>query len=316
MTFSIHTYQHAGFEIIALTDSSNGTKVEIVPAHGALLHAFIIKHQGGDLNVIDSYDSLQDYQENLRDSFKNVKLSPFACRIPDAHYQWQQKEYTIGKTVAPGKAIHGLLYDAAFIVTKQETNEHFAAVTLEYNYKGEDVGYPFHYICKAVYRLLPENKLEVNTTIENHGTSAMPLMDGWHPYFTTGSPVDELELAFASTEIVEFNEQLIPTGKLLPYQDFQKSRSLAGVTLDNSFMLDFTQSPPLCILRDPRKDITISFYPGDRYPVLQIYIPSHRNSIAIESLTGAPNAFNNGMGLLTLEGGKSMVFHTAVQVKG
>jgi aldose 1-epimerase len=315
MAFSINTYQDAGFEILALIDNESNARVEIIPAHGAQLHAFIIQHKGAPLNIIDSYTSLQDYQENLPDSFKNVKLSPFACRIPDARYQWEQQTYTLQKTVAPGKAIHGLLYDAAFAVVQQDANEHFAAVILEYSYKGTDPGYPFPYTCKAEYRLEPANKLVINTTIDNQGTTAIPLMDGWHPYFTTGSPVDTLELSFASSEIVEFSAQLIPTGKLLPYSTFQESTSLAGINLDNSFILDFTQSSPLCTLHDPQKEITISFYPGKMYPILQIYIPPHRHSIAIENLTGAPNAFNNGMGLLTLDQGESMAFHTAVQVK-
>ena len=310
--FSIHTFHKAGFEIIALTDTNSGTQVEIIPAHSALLHAFRIPYNGELLNIIDSYSSLHDYQTNLPEYFKSAKLSPFACRIPANKYQWKEKEYTITKSVSPGSAIHGLLYDVPFDVILQEVDKNSATLTMYHTYKGDDAGYPFQYRCEVQYSLQPGSQLNITTIITSLSTEDIPLMDGWHPYFSTGTPVDELELQFASTQIVEFNAQLVPTGKVLPYNTFEKLTILADQSLDNSFMVDFTRQAPLCLLRDPRKQVDITFYPGTCYPVLQIYIPPHRNSIAIESLTGAPNAFNNGMGLLTLPAGESMEFSTAV----
>jgi len=305
--FSIHTFHQAGFEIIALTDTNSGTQVEIIPAHSALLHAFKIPYNGELLNIIDSYSNLHDYQTNLPEYFKSAKLSPFACRIPASKYQWQEKEYTLTKS-----AIHGLLYDVPFDVILQEVDKNSATLTLYHTYKGEDAGYPFPYRCEVQYSLQPGSQLNITTTISNLSLADIPLMDGWHPYFSTGTPVDELELQFASTQIVEFNAQLVPTGKVLPYNTFEKLTTLAGKSLDNSFMLDFTQQAPLCLLRDPQKQVDITFYPGTCYPILQIYIPPHRNSIAIEHLTGAPNAFNNGMGLLTLPAAETKEFSTAI----
>lgn len=305
--FSIDTFEKAGFEIVVLTDNNSGTQIEIIPALSAMLHAFRIPHNDGLLNIIDSYSSLHDYKQNLPEYFKSAKLSPFACRIPGGKYQWQGKEFTVQKS-----AIHGLLYDAAFEITSQTADKNNALITLSHTYKGEDAGYPFSYRCDVQYNLLPGSQLSVITTISNLSVREMPLMDGWHPYFSTGTPVDELELQFASAQIVEFNAQLVPTGKVLPYKRFEKLHSLADQALDNSFILDFTKEAPLCLLRDPQKQVDIIFYPGTCYPVLQIYIPPHRNSIAIESLTGAPDAFNNGMGLISLPAGESRVFSTAV----
>jgi aldose 1-epimerase len=41
---------------------------------------------------------------------------------------------------------------------------------------------------------------------------------------------------------------------------------------------------------------------------LQIYTPATRDSIAVENLSGAPDCFNNGMGLLLLQPGHSQIF--------
>jgi aldose 1-epimerase len=305
--FTIQTFNQDGFEIIALTDNDSGTQVEIIPAISGLLHAFKIPYNGDVLNIIDSYSSLQDYKTNAAEYFKSVKLSPFACRIPGSKYQWKDKEYTITKS-----AIHGLLYDVPFDVILQEVGKDSAILTMYHHYKGEDAGYPFPYSCEVQYTLLPGSQLTITTTINNLSKEEMPLMDGWHPYFTTGTSIDEMELQFASSQIVEFNAQLVPTGKVLPYNTFENLTALADHLLDNSFMVDFTKQAPLCLLRDPQKQVDISFYPGTCYPILQIYIPPHRNSIAIENLTGAPNAFNNGMGLLALPAGESKEFSTAV----
>lgn len=305
--FSIHTFQQGGFEIIALTDTNSGTQVEIVPAHSALLHAFKIPYNGDLLNIIDSYSNLHDYQTNLSEYFKSAKLSPFAGRIPANKYQWKDKEYTPEKS-----AIHGLLYDVSFDVILQEVDKNSATLTMYHTYKGDDAGYPFSYRCEVQYNLQPGSQLNITTTISNLSSEDIPLMDGWHPYFSTGTAVDELELQFASTQIVEFNAQLVPTGNLLPYHTFESLTALAGHSLDNSFLLDFTRQAPLCLLRDPQKQVDITFYPGTCYPILQIYIPPHRNSIAIEHLTGAPNAFNNGIGLLTLTAGETREFSATV----
>lgn len=309
MGFSIEHFEENGFSIIALIDE-NGAEAHVIPSFGALLHAFIVPHGDGKLNVIDSYKNVGELNAGITGSFKSVKLSPFACRIKDAQYNWQGKAYTMQKS-----PIHGLLYDEAFAITKEEVNDSYAEIELEYHYAGGDPGFPFPYSCEVKYRLLPDQRLQVTTAILNRYSAPIPLMDGWHPYFTTGTPVDQLELQFWSKEIVEFDDKLIPTGKVLPYEDYRESKSLNGVSLDNSFLLDFNRPAPLCTLKDPVKGVQIEFFPDDAYPVLQVYTPPHRNSIAIENLTGAPNAFNNGMGLVTLEAGESMLFTTAIRVK-
>ncbi|MEC5146692.1 aldose 1-epimerase [Chitinophaga sp. 212800010-3] len=315
MKFGIHSFKEAGFDIVALQDLETGTQVEIIPAFGALLHAFKVKQNGETLNLIDSYKDLSDLESNLRSSFKSVKLSPYACRMKDGKYTWEGKSYSIQKTLAPGNAIHGLLYDVPFTVTAQQANDQEASVTLSHLFKQtDDAGYPFAYECVATFSLLPGNELKISTTLVNQSNSTIPVMDGWHPYFSTGTPVDELELKFASKEIVEFDEKLLPTGKVLPYTNFVTGKNLAGVELDNSFVLDQQQQQPQASIFDPKKNIRIAFYPENSYPILQIYIPPHRTSIAVENLSGAPDAFNNGLGLVKLAAGESKTFSTRYKI--
>jgi aldose 1-epimerase len=138
----------------------------------------------------------------------------------------------------------------------------------------------------------------------------IPVQDGWHPYFSFGGSIDELQLEFQSKEMVEFNEALVPTGKLLPYQEFGALKKIGAAAFDNCFTVNFVECQPLCVLRDPVKKLQLEIFPGTTYPYLQLYTPPHRKSIAIENLSAVPDAFNNGMGLQVLSPGGSANFTT------
>ncbi len=315
MSFEISKVKADGFEIIRLSDNAIGTAVEILPDYGALLHAFSVQHHGLPVNLVDGYKRPDDLKKDLGISYKSARLSPFACRIKDAKYNFRGKEYVFASKFNDGNAIHGLLFDQSFAVKSSVADDDQAAVTLFHEYQGQNPGYPFVYRCEVSYTLKKDSHLSIHARISNLSDEIIPLVDGWHPYFTTCSKVDELHLQFFAKEMVEFDERLIPTGKLLPYREFNEGRILGETELDNSFVLDFDHKQPLCTLKDDRKGIAIEFYPDKSYPILQIYTPPHRNSIAVENISGAPDAFNNGLFLQELEPGATADFETTYKVR-
>ena len=52
------------------------------------------------------------------------------------------------------------------------------------------------------------------------------------------------------------------------------------------------------------------------YRYLQVYTPPGRESIAIEPMTCAPNAFNNGMGLIRLDPGEAFTASFGISLAG
>jgi aldose 1-epimerase len=313
--FAIEKLQHNGFDKILLTDNASQSKVEIVPGCGAMLHAFTVRYKKDSINIIDSYDSKKEFDENAEaNGFKGLKLSPFPCRIPDAVYRFNNQQYHFNNFLLNGSAIHGLLYKQPFRLVQEQATENFAGISLLHEYKGGDAGYPFPYNCIIDYRLEKENALSITTTVKNTGDSALPIADGWHPYFTFGSKVDDLELQFQSQEMMEFIN-LIPSGKILPYTAFTSPARIGETALDNSFVLDFSKTQPMCILRDPSIGWQLEIRPDKSYPYLQIYIPPHRKSIAIENLSAPPDSFNNGIGLITLAAGNSTTFTTQYTIR-
>jgi aldose 1-epimerase len=110
--------------------------------------------------------------------------------------------------------------------------------------------------------------------------------------------------------MLEFDEDLVPTGKLIPYQDFGSLKNIETISLDNCFTVNFAECQPLCVFRNPKKKVQVELYPATSYPYLQIFTPNHRKSIAIENLSAAPDAFNNGIGLKVLAPDESASFTT------
>jgi aldose 1-epimerase len=131
------------------------------------------------------------------------------------------------------------------------------------------------------------------------------MVDGWHPYFRLGGKVDGWQLQVASDQMMEYDADLIPTGRYVQNDVFASSRPIGDMKLDNGFLLREGLSP-LCTLHNPANGLKLQFLSQQQYPFLQLYIPDNRESIAIENLSGAPDAFNNGIGLTVLEPGQKM----------
>lgn len=308
--FVIEKLRQNGFDQVILKDETTNTKIAIVPGCGSMLHAFFVQDGDRTINIIDSYSSRDQFNTGAEsDGFKGLKLSPFPCRIPDGVYHFNEQTYCIDPSLQGGVVLHGFLYNRSFQLIQESTSDQSARVTLLHQYKGDYPGYPFSYDCSVEYCLEKNNTLSIITSIKNTDNIALPVADGWHPYFTFGGRVDDWELQFCSQEMLEF-VNLIPTGKIIETTIFSSSERIGNSVLDNSFVLDFNNAQPMCILRDPATGWQLEIRPDSSYPYLQIYIPPHRNSIAIENLSAPPNAFNNGIGLVTLTPGAQARFFT------
>ncbi len=305
MKFSIEIDNKEGLPVIHLKNETEETSAEIY-AFGALLNSFKIKNS---IELIDGFASQHDAKNNITNGFKSARLSPFVCRVTNGEYIFNAHEYKINKFYMGKEAIHGLLYDAIFSIIDSGANDSAAFVSLQYNYTKKDEGFPFNYACTVNYSLVKNNCLVIESIIKNNSGVAMPVCDGWHPYFTLGTSVNELTFQMNADKMIEFNERLVPTGKIVPYKKFQQPEIFGETFLDNCFLLN-KNSEVACVLRNEKSGVELTIQPDNAYPYLQIYTPEHRKSIAIENLSAAPDAFNNKMGLAILNAGESISFKT------
>lgn len=308
MPFEIKRFRQSGLDITEINDLSTATRIRLLPEVGAMWHGWLLTKGDQEINLINHYSDVASLEQELELSFRSAKLSPFACRIPEGKYVYEGNHYEFARKFTDGNAIHGLLYNKPFQEASAEQGDHEAALTFTYSYRADDPGYPFDYDCAVTYRLQEDCRVTIETRIENCFEKIIPIVDGWHPYFRTGNRVNECRLQFYANKVVEFDEKLIPTGRLLPYDGFWQERPIGDIALDHSFMLDMDAPQPKCTFFDPEKKIHLHIYPSAQYPILQLYIPPSRDSIAIETLSGAPDAFNNGIGLLLLKPGEHKTF--------
>jgi len=315
MSFLIRHTQEHGLDLVNIEDKSNGTCISLLPGFGAALHSFTIRtSEGSTADIIDGYPDLAELKANLSRTFKGPKLSPFACRIRDGKYSFEDKEYHFRRLFSDGAAIHGLLYDKPFSILEETTGDSTGAVVLEYSYKKDDPGYPFDYDCQVRYILHADSLLEVVTSVTNLDETVIPIADGWHPYFQLGGRIDDWRLQFHSEAIVEFNDQLVPTGSFLQYNAFETPHPIGDTFFDNCFSLKPDLVSAACEIQHPTNGLTLSFFPDAGYPYLQIFTPPGRTSIAIENLSAAPDCFNNKMGLILLPPGHSQIFTVRYKV--
>jgi aldose 1-epimerase len=252
--------------------------------------------------IIDGY---QDYEELKRqDGVRSGVLAPYAGRIRDARYRFDESEHDLKPGLADRTVFHGFARETDFAL-ERATHEP-DAVTLEFsaNIAPDQVpGYPFHLSLRVAYKL---TRCGVDVTIEasNRDSHAAPVSIGWHPYFRIGhSSVDKMTLSIPSDRVLVLNETLNPDHEVGDQDisdtdlDFRNPRPVGPTKLDTCYL--GVRADPDGLIRvklgttdsDERIDVwqlggLIYAYTGDRLE------RDPRRSIAIESISHIPDAFN------------------------
>jgi aldose 1-epimerase len=309
MSFSIDIQAQFNFKRIRITNNATQVYIDII-SKGGLLNSWTQspEKQGWDIIDGNSFENGWDGFEST--GFKSGKMNPFSCRLQHGQYQHKDKHYTIDKYYLGDHAIHGIVYDANFEISSTNIENNKASVTLQYDCHNQDRGYPFKYSVQLHWTFWEQNKITVQTIITNQDTVSFPMMDGWHPYFKLGDSVNDCTIQLTNKGVLEYDDALIPTGNILPHTAFENPKNLAGIELDNGYVLDMNN--PSCSLEN--EDYKLVVTPIANYPYLQLYIPPSRKSIAIENLSGAPDCFNNKMGLHIMQPQSVWILETSFQL--
>jgi aldose 1-epimerase len=307
MPFDLSILTHGSNKHIEILDKQSGTLIEI-HSKGGLMNRWMVRHEGQALELILGNVGNDDFEMN---GFRSGKMSPFSCRIDGGKYKLEDQTYEIKKFYLGPHALHGLIYDAEFSILSTEVHANYAQVILAFEYEGTDPGYPFPFDIQVQWTLHEDNLIDIKTTVVNKSSNTIPYMDGWHPYFTLGGQVDNYEIEFQSNAKLPMRDDMIPTGDIIQENKFAKGLKIGNAHYDDCYLLDPKQHK--IQISYEGKSIIVS--PLHNYPYLQIYTPDDRKSIAIENLSGAPNCFNNKMGLQELEPQAQIYFETSYQFK-
>lgn len=309
MMYTITREAFGRYDSYWLTTADNKQRAQLIPEFGGIINRWQVRHQGQWLNLIDGYATDNEMINIWNGCYKSAKLLPYPNRIAAGQYEFNGQSYQLAVDFpAENNAIHGLLSTASFDVIEQYNSENEAVVGLFFHYKANRSGYPFHFTTHLLYRL-NQDGLSISTRIINTDDVEIPIGDGWHHYFCIGDKtIDDLELQFSVQNILNNNEQQIPTGDLKQYSDFEEKRQIADYQLDDCFSLAKEQTA-LGQLTDPALGLSIELsQPANNtaYRFLQVYTPPHRQSVAIEPMTCWPDMLNNAKGMIRLAPGKHL----------
>jgi len=242
-------------------------------------------------------------------------LIPFPGRIAAGKYTFEGQVYQMEISDKEGpNAIHGFLRHVLWESEQSTESE----ITFTTGLAADaHPGYPFTLAARVTYRL-EGGGLTCEFALGNLGETAAPVAAGFHPYFAAGSAlIDTDTLSVPSESYLEFDDALIPTGRVLPVNetdlDFRQAHKISGTVFNTCYcspergpdgLARVTLSAPsarsLTVWMDTAFEYVV-LYSGDPLP------ESHRRrSLAIEPMTCGSDAFNHpAWGLVSLEPGET-----------
>lgn len=206
--------------------------------------------------------------------------------------------------------MHGLLAGKIMTVQSAVATQGSAVLTLSYDFKNEENGYPFGWFYQITYTLSSQG-LDISITVNNTmDTSPLPMYIGWHPYFlcTTNKAIITFDKCTGWNHI-ELNSNANPTGKTALGMPFDGHTPIGG-TASNPTAYDdeykATLPPSECSqintkLYDPDTRKTVVLYQSANMRFLQVFT-GLLGSVAIEPMSGMADAFNNHDHLSVLSG--------------
>lgn len=294
--FRISKFNNHDINYIEVLNSSKSAYSKINLNHGGCLQELIL----------DNNHLIQDMSPLVyEDTYASSILFPFANRIKDGIYKFENKIYQLEiNEKGLNHALHGLVYNKDFTLVDEKVSETAATVKLEYHDTNGSQGFPFSYSIFLDYTLR-DLSLEISVLIKNTSPETFPFTIGWHPYFFS----DDLKnsyMIFDSNKKMQYDNRNITTG-IIEIENLKvfkiNDQELNECYLLNSNVVNFQTSKYLMTLKSSEKD---SF--------LQLYTPPKKNTIAIEPTTGVSDSFNNEIGLKTLKSNESYSINWTVNI--
>ncbi len=300
--FTINEIKNSSSPEIVLRNNSTNEFISILPEFGARLKELWLNNGRKLISALKKVNRVDS--ENRDDIFTNAKLSPFAGRIKDGEYTFNNNKYNLFINYPEEQnACHGFIYNKKFNVIDKIVNNENALCRLGYMYQGENKGYPFSYSIEITYILSLSEGLTCTTKVINKSAVPIPISDGWHHYFDLGVKIDELELQLDVSEIIRFDSRNIPAGKKEPYKNFSLPSRIGNIEFDSCYKINSNggRITTKLISKDNNIDLNIWQETGhNKFEYLVVYTPPGRRSIAVEPITSNINSFNNREGLIVL----------------
>lgn len=221
-------------------------------------------------------------------------LIPYGDLIKDAKYKFMGKWYYLPRNAYFANnykdSIHGFVRSKELYVNERSSDY----ISLEANVS--DPGYPTILDVNLSYKVMKQS-FDVNMKITNIGQNEAPIVAGAHPYFLVSHPWRLFHTG--KIKMLNYPDGIFPDGTMLEY-NFNSLENTERLNLDNTFYGGGSiklESGLSTIILERRNMDYFEVYNGPF---------AGKNSVALEPLTGAINAYNNGIGLKILSPGEAL----------
>jgi aldose 1-epimerase len=285
-----------GVDVIRLADKSAGIEVVVVPSSGNNIYSMTVKGQPVFWSPYKAVSEMKSKPVFAGNPF----LSPWANRLDRDGFWANGHNYTLNPDLKnfrrdPNRhPIHGLVsYTGEWIVAGKGADEKSAWVTSRLDFwrnPGWMAQFPFAHAVTTTYRLAG-GALEVHTLYENQANEPMPLVIGYHPYFTLpGVPRDDWRVHLGAKDHVTLSPALVPTGERTPVSSTEFG--LRGTTQDDVYtnLVRGADGRAEFSVEGGSKKISVIY--GPQYTVAVVYAPPGKDFICFEPMTGVTNASN------------------------
>lgn len=272
--------------ILEIQNSNNSVLGKIHLNQGASLQELTL----GGKAIIQDLSPL-----NYQDSFASSILFPFANRIKDGSYSFNNEKFQLEKNQDEEQnALHGFVHNKRFKVIVKEVLGDTAKITLAYNELNKTAGFPYTYSIEVTY-IFEDKTLILQVRVKNTDSKTFPFTIGWHPYFISDN-LPKSTLEFDCDKKLILGDRNITTG----VEDVKNKVALniENKQLDDCWVLNSDKVQ----FKTPKYQLNFSSSVKNNF--LQAYTPPKLNTIAIEPTTGVSDSFNNNIGLQTLEPNK------------
>lgn len=232
--------------------------------------------------TIDGLPLLKASHDNVMTHGGSAVLIPFAGRIRGGTYVYEHKTYSLPKN-DDGNAIHGLLKDSDLSLKRRTES------TAILEGRISDSGYPTVLNVMIGYEV-SEKKFSVRCEVTNIGELRAPLSVGFHPYFLASDWSIKHD---CQIQKLRTSDGVFPNGSTEPFS-FDRIGEADKRSFDDCFHFPcdavLTANSRKLMIRKRNLPYTV-VYNGEW---------AEGKSVAFEPYSSAPDAFNNGIGLLNL----------------
>jgi aldose 1-epimerase len=242
----------------------------------------------------------EDFVDVMRptavDDYGNASLCasfimlPWANRLRNARFRFQDHEYQLEPSSADGTAIHGVVRRLPWQVTK--TYEPYIALSFD-SEQHQKINYPFAFSAKAEY-WLDGRDFVLNMTVKNESQHRIPIGFGHHPYFLTEPGGSEnrvmLEIPFDQEYVLVNALPSAPPQLLSSENDYRRLRALGADAHDTLF--GARQSNKHMRMVYPKWDVELTFFCDPVFEHALLFSPPDKPFFALEPQTNANDGFN------------------------